>query len=86
MKKTLTLTLSLLLAAVCQAKVVTDSIESRILGESVKYNVYLPKGFDQGSDRKYPVLYLLHGFTDTYCHIPYSSQQRPKSFLQRTGQ
>ena len=46
-------------------KVVTDSLQSRILGADVKYNVYLPSGFDK-TDRQYPVVYLLHGLSDTY--------------------
>ena len=46
-------------------KVVTDSLKSDILGAVVKYNVYLPNGFDK-SDKCYPVVYLLHGLTDTY--------------------
>lgn len=44
-------------------KVVCDVISSRILGADVKYNVYLPNGFD-GSDKLYPVVYLLHGLSD----------------------
>ena len=39
------------------------SIESEILGKSVEYSVYLPADYDQ-STRKYPVLYLLHGYSD----------------------
>ena len=46
-------------------KVVTDSLESKVLGVSVKYNVYLPSGFDK-SDKQYPVIYMLHGLSDTY--------------------
>ena len=46
-------------------KVVTDSLESKVLGASVKYNVYLPSGFDK-SDKQYPVIYMLHGLSDTY--------------------
>ena len=45
-------------------KIATESIASNILGAEVKYNVYLPDGFD--SSRHYPVVYLLHGLTDTY--------------------
>ena len=44
----------------------TDSISSRILGEDVSFNVYLPKGFDEAGKDRYPVIYLLHGLTDTY--------------------
>lgn len=39
------------------------SIESSALDEEVNYNIYLPAGYDV-SDRSYPVLYLLHGYTD----------------------
>ena len=46
-------------------KYVTDSLSSKVLGAVVKYNVYLPDGFDK-SDGLYPVVYLLHGLTDDY--------------------
>lgn len=46
-------------------RIVTDSIESKVLGATVKYNVYLPAGFEK-SEARYPVVYLLHGFTDDY--------------------
>ena len=45
-------------------KIVTDSLSSRILGRQMKYNVYLPDGFEKG--RRYPVVYLLHGLSDDY--------------------
>ncbi len=54
------------LTSVRAGHVVTDSIESRVLGTWVKYNVYLPTGFAQDVQRHYPVVYLLHGFTDDY--------------------
>lgn len=62
--------LSLLLALVPAlsaraGKVVTDSLQSKILGAQVKYNVYLPDGFDK-SEQLYPVVYLLHGLYGTY--------------------
>ncbi len=46
-------------------KVVTDSIDSKILGATVKFNVYLPDGFDTSS-KQYPVVYLLHGLYGCY--------------------
>lgn len=46
-------------------RVVTDSIQSQVLGAKVMYNVYLPNGFENGT-KQYPVVYLLHGFTDDY--------------------
>ena len=39
------------------------SLESEILGKEVEYSVYLPPGYNE-TNRRYPVLYLLHGFTD----------------------
>lgn len=56
-------------------KVVTDSIESKILGTTVKYNVYLPDGYGKTNegvanaglaDMKYPCVYLLHGLYGTH--------------------
>ena len=44
-------------------RVVTDSLQSAILGAQVKYNVYLPTGYDP-SGKHYPVVYLLHGLSD----------------------
>ncbi len=38
-------------------------MQSTILGHDVQYSVYLPPGYE-ASDRSYPVLYLLHGYTD----------------------
>jgi enterochelin esterase-like enzyme len=34
---------------------------SQVTGQEEPYRVYLPPGYDQG-DRRYPVLYLLHGY------------------------
>lgn len=39
----------------------TATVESRILGATKRYNVYLPEGYDLDRTKKYPVLYLLHG-------------------------
>ena len=47
------------------SKIVTDSLRSEVLGAQVKYNVYLPDGFEK-SCRTYPVVYLLHGLYGTY--------------------
>jgi len=44
---------------------VKESIKlaSKILGDTVEYSVYLPAGYNS-SDRSYPVMYLLHGYSD----------------------
>lgn len=39
------------------------AVKSTILNRSVNYTLYLPPGYDQ-SERSYPVVYLLHGYTD----------------------
>lgn len=44
----------------------TDSVQSKILGEEVRYNVFLPAGFDAEGSEKYPVIYLLHGLFGTH--------------------
>lgn len=48
-------------AQAMQSKIVTDTIYSKVLKAHRPYTVYLPKSFDQDKNRKYPVLYLLHG-------------------------
>jgi S-formylglutathione hydrolase FrmB len=41
------------------------TVNSSILNRPVKYSVYLPADY-QGSQRTYPVVYLLHGYTDDH--------------------
>ena len=65
MKKLLPLLL-LAVTLTAQARIVTDSISSKVLNSTVLFNVYLPSGYNANADTQYPVLYLLHGFTDTY--------------------
>ncbi len=44
---------------------VIESLEfnSKLMGEAVKYTIYLPPDYET-SVRRYPVVYLLHGYTD----------------------
>jgi enterochelin esterase-like enzyme len=39
------------------------TVKSAILGEEIAYSIYFPADYD-ASNRRYPVLYLLHGYTD----------------------
>ena len=59
--------IALLTAAITAnaGRIVTDSLYSNILKASVKYNVYLPDGFNE-SGKTYPVVYLLHGLHGDY--------------------
>lgn len=38
-------------------------LKSNVLGKDVKYSIYLPADYDK-TNRRYPVLYLLHGLGD----------------------
>lgn len=52
------------LQAAPQGRVVEGlHMNSKLLGEQVAYAIYLPPSYGTGT-RKYPVVYLLHGFTD----------------------
>ena len=72
MKRLFTLSLALSLAVLAIAKPINkseiraESMHSKVLGEDVMVNVYLPVGYDQDAAMQYPVVYLLHGLTDTY--------------------
>ena len=58
--------LLLLSTSLAQAgEIVTREINSAALNRVWKYNVYLPTGYESG-DKKYPVLYLLHGNAQSY--------------------
>ena len=66
MKKVISFLLGLVVAvaALAQSKIVTESVQSQLLGCEQKYNVYLPDGY--GADKSYPVIYLLHGLWGNY--------------------
>jgi S-formylglutathione hydrolase FrmB len=69
MKNTLLLaTLATFLPAVAPAQplpVKTVEFNSESVGRKMKYNIVLPARYEQTTER-YPVLYLLHGFTSNY--------------------
>lgn len=47
-----------------ESKTIIDSMSSKILNVTRKYSVYLPKSYSVHAEKKYPVLYLLHGLYD----------------------
>ena len=53
------------LAVLAGGRIEQGSVKSEILGVEKHYAVYLPEGYDS-SKENYPVLYLLHGATDTF--------------------
>lgn len=68
MKRLLTTTLLALAAAAtaaAQSRIETFTLHSEILNADKTCTVYLPDGYDR-SEQDYPVLYLLHGASDTH--------------------
>ncbi|WP_209331357.1 alpha/beta hydrolase [Lunatimonas salinarum] len=48
-------------------KVYSQALEGNLIGDPAERDVtvYLPPSYKSNPDRRYPVLYVLHGFTDT---------------------
>lgn len=44
----------------------TDTIYSTILNAPREFCIYLPAGYDEDTTKTYPILYLLHGLSDTH--------------------
>ncbi len=66
MKQLLTFVLTALAAITfAQQGILKESlkVKSATLGKEVEYSIYLPSDYET-SNRRYPVLYLLHGYTD----------------------
>ncbi len=67
MRKNLLLFIAILcsVSSFAQTGKVLESLEftSKLVENPVKYSIYLPPGYDS-SQRSYPVVYLLHGYSD----------------------
>jgi len=48
-------------SASAQSRIDCNALKSRILGDTVRYCVLLPPGYDSAPPKHYPVLYFLHG-------------------------
>lgn len=48
-----------------QSKVEDGVFSSKVLGADRAYTIFLPKSYETDTNKKYPILYLLHGMTDT---------------------
>ena len=60
-------------------------MQSQIMKKSMRYSIYLPPGFE-ASRRMYPVLYLLHGYTDddsAWIHFGEMAQTMDDAILRR---
>jgi len=49
-----------------QSKVETKTIHSNVLNADREYNIFLPRSYETDVNKKYPILYLLHGMNDTH--------------------
>ena len=47
-----------------------ETFDSRIAGEPVSYVIYLPPGYEESDDRRYPVVYWLHGIGGSQQGVP----------------
>ncbi len=54
------------LAITGSSSVTTQSINSSVLGRNVQYNIYLPPSYSSSTTKKYPVMFLLHGYGDDH--------------------
>lgn len=66
-----------------QGSVEDGSLVSENLNQTWKYKVYLPEGYDENSDEKYPVLYMLHGMGENSGSILEKSDS--KDILDKLG-
>lgn len=64
----ISLCLFVTLPSAAQSRIDCNALNSRTLKRAVRYCVYLPSGYDGGTNeqppRRYPVLYFLHGLGD----------------------
>ena len=65
--------LSILAAILCfaapltaKSRLETLTLHSQLLNADKSCTVYLPDGYDCDTTRRYPILYLLHGASDTH--------------------
>lgn len=49
-----------------QSRTEEKTLRSEVLGTDRQYSVYLPASYDVQPEKRYPVLYLLHGLLDTH--------------------
>ena len=53
-------------AAPAPGRVTAQSFKSAALGRAMPFLVYTPPGYDESAERRYPVLYMLHGLGGSY--------------------
>src|ERR1051325_7904447 len=61
MLRVLVLLLAISTEVLAQEHVEYKAFQSKLLGREIRYGVYLPPSYANSPDKKYPVLYFLHG-------------------------
>ncbi|GBG94187.1 esterase [Ligilactobacillus salitolerans] len=72
-----------------RSAIVTNyAFHSKVLKLDWNYDVYLPAGYDPKAAKKYPVIYLLHGFLNNHGDMwnKMNTQKMLNQVQQRTGQ
>lgn len=70
-----------------QSQVVTTTLYSKHLGIDWNYDVYLPAGYNPKANKKYPVLFMLHGLYGNHRNLleRFNSQQIIDGLVHRTS-
>jgi enterochelin esterase-like enzyme len=66
LQPTLTATAEITSTVDCHAQagqVITDKFVSKVLPKPMAFRIYLPPCYEQDTNKRYPVLYLMHGLT-----------------------
>jgi S-formylglutathione hydrolase FrmB len=69
------------------SSVITTTTYSPNLGMDWNYDVYLPKGYQAQANRKYPVLYMLHGVYGDHTNMleKFDSRKMLDDVIQKSG-
>ena len=78
MKRLLLFAMALFVIAplTARSRLETVTLHSELLQADKVCTVYLPDGYDRDTTRRYPVLYLLHGASDTHTAWPEKGNMR----------
>ncbi|MCZ2080603.1 MAG: hypothetical protein LC130_37010 [Bryobacterales bacterium] len=58
------------MAAGSEATILDRKHYSKVLGEERHYRIFLPPGYDQSPDKRYPVIYFFHGWSERFNKPP----------------
>ena len=53
-------------ADAAEVRIIDARHYSRVFGELRQYRIFLPPDYDAQADRRYPVIYFFHGWSERY--------------------